>query len=76
VTSWHCYKLEKSISLSRDSGRCFQKNLEKNAANPWSLLGLAQNLKAMEKMEQLPDMEKRFRRAWSRSDFKLQKPIL
>jgi tetratricopeptide (TPR) repeat protein len=63
------------LGRAKEAEAVFKKDLMKNAENPWSLLGWAESLKAQGKMEQVPDIEKRFRRAWSRADLKLEAPI-
>lgn len=54
----------------------FRRDLQKNGENPWSLLGLTQSLKAQGKTLLAADAEKRFRRAWSRADIDLKRPVL
>jgi predicted Zn-dependent protease len=63
------------LDRAAEAEAVFKKDLQKNLENPWSLLGLAQSLKAQGKKELVPDVEKRFRRAWSRADLKLETPI-
>jgi tetratricopeptide (TPR) repeat protein len=62
------------LGRAEEAEAVFKKDLQKNSENPWSLLGWAQSLKAQGKMEQVPDIEKRFRQAWSRADLKLANP--
>jgi tetratricopeptide (TPR) repeat protein len=64
------------VGRAEEAEAVFKRDLQKNSENPWSLLGWAQSLKAQDKMELVPDIEKRFRRAWSRADLKLENPIL
>jgi len=63
------------VGRAEEAEAVFKKDLQKNAENPWSLLGWAQSLKAQGKMKLVPDIEKRFHRAWSRADLKLENPI-
>jgi tetratricopeptide (TPR) repeat protein len=58
-----------------EAEKIFRKDLLKNAENPWSLFGLALSLKAQGKTQQADDAEKRFRRAWSRADIELDRPV-
>ena len=53
----------------------FRKDLLKNAENPWSLFGLAESLKKQGDTDILLDTQKRFRRAWSRSDLQLKRSV-
>jgi len=53
----------------------FRQDLLKNAENPWSLFGLARCQQAQGETALAADTEKRFRRAWSRADFELHRPV-
>jgi tetratricopeptide (TPR) repeat protein len=80
--SWY-YPVRQSLGkLLFDLGRfeeaesVFRKDLLENAENPWSLFGLVQCLKARGRTLEAADAEKRFRRAWGRADFELDRPVL
>lgn len=60
---------------AKEAESVFRNDLLKNAENPWSLFGLAESLKKQGKAVLLPDIQKRFRRAWSRSDLQLKRPV-
>ena len=49
----------------------YWQDLERNRENGWSLFGLLQSLRAQGKAEQAAAVEKRFRKAWKRSDVTL-----
>ena len=49
----------------------YWQDLERNRENGWSLFGLLQSLRAQGKEEQAAAVEKRFRKAWKRSDVTL-----
>ncbi len=49
----------------------YWQDLERNRENGWSLFGLLQSLRAQGKEDQAAAVEKRFRRAWQRSDVTL-----
>jgi tetratricopeptide (TPR) repeat protein len=49
----------------------YWQDLERNRENGWSLFGLMQSLRAQGKEEQAAAVEKRFRKAWKRSDVTL-----
>ncbi|MEN8258185.1 MAG: hypothetical protein ABFS09_10035 [Thermodesulfobacteriota bacterium] len=53
----------------------FRKDLLKNAENPWSLYGLAKCLKIRGATVLATDTEKRFRRAWTRADLEMSRPV-
>ena len=50
----------------------YWQDLERNRENGWSLFGLMHSLRAQGKEEQAAAVEKRFRRAWQRSDISLK----
>jgi tetratricopeptide (TPR) repeat protein len=79
--TWY-YPVRQSMgTLLLDLGRLeeaeavFRKDLQKNPENPWSLYGLTQALKAQGKNDLAVDAEQRFRRAWSRADVKMNRPV-
>ena len=49
----------------------YWQDLERNRENGWSLFGLLQSLRAQGKEQQAAAVEKRFRKAWKRSDVTL-----
>ena len=49
----------------------YREDLKRNPENGWSLFGLAQSLRAQEKMEEARAVEDRFRQAWTHADVKL-----
>jgi tetratricopeptide (TPR) repeat protein len=49
----------------------YWQDLERNRENGWSLFGLMESLRAQGKEEQAATVEKRFRKAWKRSDVTL-----
>jgi tetratricopeptide (TPR) repeat protein len=53
----------------------FREDLKRYPANGWSLLGLAQSLTARGRVTEALDARKRFERAWSRADVKLESPV-
>jgi tetratricopeptide (TPR) repeat protein len=79
--TWY-YPVRQSLgTLFLDLGRpkeaeaVFRKDLQKNPENAWALYGLTQSLKAQGKNDLAADMEQRFRRAWSRADVKMNRPV-
>jgi tetratricopeptide (TPR) repeat protein len=79
--TWY-YPVRQSVGmLLLDLGRqqeaeaVFRTDLRKNPENPYALYGLSQALKAQEKSELAADTEQRFRRAWARSDVKMDRPV-
>jgi len=62
------------LGRAEEAEAVFRKDLFKNAENPWSLFGLAQSLKMQGKMDEVPNVMKRFNRAWSRADVELTRP--
>jgi len=63
------------LGRNQEAEAVFRRDLLKNAENPWSLLGLAQALRAEGKNDQAADAEQRFRRAWARADLELLRPV-
>lgn len=63
------------IGRAKEAESVFRKDLLKNAENPWSLFGWAESLKKRGKTDLLPDIQRRFRRAWSRADLQLKRPV-
>jgi hypothetical protein len=53
----------------------FRADLRKNAENPYALYGLTKALQAQQKSELAADTDQRFRRAWSRADVKMDRPV-
>lgn len=49
----------------------YREDLKRTPENGWSLFGLAQSLRAQEKMEEARAVEDRFRQAWIRANVKL-----
>jgi hypothetical protein len=49
----------------------YWQDLERNRENSWSLFGLLQSLRSQGKEDQAAAVEKRFRKAWQRSDVTL-----
>ncbi len=49
----------------------YREDLKRNPENGWSLFGLAQSLRAQDKMEEARAVEDRFRQAWTRADVTL-----
>jgi tetratricopeptide (TPR) repeat protein len=49
----------------------YREELQRNPENGWSLLGLAQSLKAQGKTGPAAEVDQRFRKAWSKADFEL-----
>jgi tetratricopeptide (TPR) repeat protein len=79
--TWY-YPVRQSLgTLLLDLGRLkeaeevFRKDLQKNPENPWALYGLTQALKAQGENNLAADTEQRFRRAWSRADVKMNRPV-
>jgi tetratricopeptide (TPR) repeat protein len=54
---------------AKEAEAVYRQDLERNPENGWSLLGLAQSLRAQKK--DAADAEARFRRAWARADVTL-----
>ena len=63
------------LGRAQEAESVFREDLLRNAENPWSLFGWAESLKRQGKGDLLSDAEKRFRRAWSRSDIPLKRPV-
>jgi tetratricopeptide (TPR) repeat protein len=79
--TWY-YPVRQSLgTLLLDLGRpkeaeaVFRKDLQKNPENAWALYGLTQSLKAQGNNDLAADTEQRFRRAWSRADVKMNRPV-
>jgi len=49
----------------------YRDDLKLNPENGWSLFGLAQSLRAQEKMAEAAEVEARFKRAWAKADVKI-----
>lgn len=49
----------------------FREDLDRTPANPWSLHGLAESLRA-QKAEEAVKVERRFREAWSQADLQFE----
>jgi hypothetical protein len=60
----------------RQAEAVFRKDLFKNAENPWSLFGLALTQKKAGHAMREADAMKQFRKAWSRADLELTRPVL
>lgn len=60
---------------AKEAESVFRKDLLKNAENPWSLFGWVESLQKQGNSDLLPHIEKRFRRAWSRADIPLKRPV-
>ena len=56
---------------SAEAEAIYWQDLEQNRENGWSLFGLMESLRAQGKEEQAATVEKRFRKAWKRSDVTL-----
>ncbi len=75
---WHVPVRQSLGAVLLDAGRAaeaeaiYWQDLERNRENGWSLFGLMQSLRAQGKDEQAVAVEKRFRRAWQRSDITLR----
>jgi hypothetical protein len=55
-----------------DAEAAYREDLARYPENGWSLFGLTQSLRAQKKSKEASAAEARFRKAWSRSDMKLQ----
>jgi tetratricopeptide (TPR) repeat protein len=67
----HLYR----VGRIHEAEEVFRKDLLKNAENPYSLYGLAQCLKSQDKALEADEAERRFRRAWSRADLEMKRPV-
>jgi tetratricopeptide (TPR) repeat protein len=63
------------IGRIHEAEEVFRKDLLKNAENPYALFGLAQCLKAQDKSLEATEAQRRFRRAWSRADVEMSRPV-
>jgi tetratricopeptide (TPR) repeat protein len=63
------------LGKPKEAEAVFRKDLQKNPENAWALYGLTQALKAQGKNDLAADAEQRFRRAWSRADVKMNRPV-
>jgi tetratricopeptide (TPR) repeat protein len=63
------------IGRIHEAEEVFRKDLLKNAENPYALFGLTQCLKAQDKSLEATEAERRFRRAWSRADVEMKRPV-
>ena len=54
-----------------EAERVFREDLKRTPANPWSLHGLAESLRAQKREKEAIEVEERFRRAWSKADLEL-----
>ncbi len=74
---WHVPVRQSLGAVLLSAGRAdeaeaiYWQDLERNRENGWSLFGLLQSLRAQGKAEQAVAVEKRFRKAWKRSDVTL-----
>ena len=59
-----------------ESEAVYRADLERHPENGWSLYGLGRALRAQKRDEEAAAVEKRFRRAWSKADIKLQQTCL
>jgi tetratricopeptide (TPR) repeat protein len=59
-----------------DAEKSYEEDLKKWPNNGWSLFGLAQSLRAQDKMEAAAVAESRFKTAWQRSDVKLTASVI
>lgn len=59
------------LGRPEDAERTYREDLLENPDNGWSLYGLAQSLRAEGKRAEAAQVEKRFRKPWSRADVKL-----
>ncbi len=75
---WHVPVRQSLGAVLLDAGRpaeaeaIYWQDLERNRENGWSLFGLMQSLRAQVKEEPAAAVEKRFRKAWQRSDITLR----
>jgi tetratricopeptide (TPR) repeat protein len=60
-----------SAGRAAEAEAIYWQDLERNRENGWSLFGLMESLRAQGKEEQAAAVEKRFRKAWKRSDVTL-----
>jgi isocitrate dehydrogenase len=60
-----------SAGRAAEAEAIYWQDLERNRENGWSLFGLRQSLRAQGKEEQAAAVEKRFRKAWKRSNVTL-----
>jgi pimeloyl-ACP methyl ester carboxylesterase len=49
----------------------YRDDLQRFRENGWSLFGLAQSLRAQQRLDEAADAQRRFERAWTRADIKL-----
>jgi len=59
-----------------DAQQSYEEDLKKWPNNGWSLFGLAQALRAQDKMEAATVAESRFKSAWQRADVKLTASVI
>ena len=60
-----------SAGRAAEAEAIYWQDLDRNRENGWSLFGLMQSLRAQGKAEQAAAVEKRFRKAWKRSNVTL-----
>jgi hypothetical protein len=74
---WHVPVRQALGAVLLEAGRAaeaeaiYWQDLGHNRENGWSLFGLMQSLRAQDKTEQAAAIEKRFRKAWQRSEITL-----
>lgn len=58
----------------KQAEQCFREDLARFPENGWALFGLTRALRAQARNDEAADVEKRFKRAWSRADVELHAP--
>jgi tetratricopeptide (TPR) repeat protein len=54
-----------------EAEQVYREDLQRNPGNGWSLYGLAQSLKAQNKLPEAREVESRFAKAWAGADVAL-----
>ena len=67
----HLGKVLLAAGRAPEAEAVYRDDLKRNAENGWSLFGLAQSLRAQEKMAEAAEVEARFKRAWAKADVKI-----
>jgi tetratricopeptide (TPR) repeat protein len=59
------------VGNAAEAEAAYREDLDRHPHNGWALYGLAQALKAQQKIAEAAEIERQFQQAWSRSDVTL-----
>lgn len=64
------------LGKAEEAEQVYRADLKKLPDNGWSLFGLAQSLRAQQKLDEVPALETRFAAVWAKADLKLKSSCL